>query len=607
MKELKDIANILRRDVLKMTTQAGSGHPTSCMSAAEIVSVLFFNEMRYDTKNSKNENNDEFVLSKGHAAPILYSALFRAGATKHDLMTLRQFGSPFEGHPLPSSFEWVKVGTGSLGQGVSVAVGMALAARREKKKYRTYVLIGDSEAAEGSIYEALELASYYKLDNLCIIADINRLGQSGQTMLGHNLNIYKKRFESFGCQVIEVDGHNVNQLLNAFAVAKRTKGKPAVILAKTFKGRGVSFLENKGGWHGKPVPEELLEKALGEIPNPKMPKFLIKKPTGNYYSPKKSNKKIKTNYKKGELAATRDAYGSALVKLDKLDYSLTVFDAEVKNSTRAQKLMKDKPHMFIESYIAEQNMVGMATGMAVRGHDTFCSTFAAFFSRAHDQIRMAALSNVNMTFVGSHAGVSIGQDGASQMGLSDIAMFRALPGSSVFYPSDAVSAEKIFRLATRIDGLTYVRTTREKTPVLYDNSEEFPQGDFKVLRKSSRDKCVIVGAGITLHNALKAYEKLKKQGISVAVVDCYSIKPFDYEKFRKFVKKHRNRVVTVEDHYIEGGIGEMISSGLSNTDVIFKLLAIREIPHSGKPEVLMKRYGIDENAIIKGALEITNN
>ncbi len=597
IKKLNDVANILRRDVLKMTTKAGSGHPTSCLSCAEIMSALFFNEMRYDTDNPKNENNDEFVLSKGHAAPILYASLYRAGATKGDLMTLRKFGSKFEGHPMPV-FEWVKVATGSLGQGLSVGVGMALAAKKQKKSFRTYVLMGDSEVAEGSIYEALEIASFYKLDNLCGIVDVNRLGQSGKTMLGHHLSVYKKRFESFGCYTIIVNGHSIEQLLNAFEKAKKNKGKPTMILAKTFKGKGVSLLENKEGWHGKALNEEQLEHALKELPVSEMPKFSIAKSDGKSYLPKKSAREISTNYKIGEMVATREAYGRALVKLDKLDYSLIALDGEVRNSTYAEELMKDKPKMFIESYIAEQNMIGMATGLAVKGFDTFASTFAAFLNRAHDQLRMAAMSKVNMTVVGSHAGVSIGQDGPSQMGLDDIALFRALPYSSIFYPSDAVSCEKLVRLATQFEGLTYIRTTRAKTPVIYDNKEEFPLGEFKIVRSSPKDKCVIVGAGITLHNAIKAYEELKKIGVNASIIDCYCVKPFNFKKFYDFVKEHGNKVVIVEDHYLEGGIGEKLSAGLSSTNVKFELLAIKDIPRSGKPEELMKYYGIDAEAIV---------
>lgn len=603
-KQLQDMANIMRRDVLKITSKAGSGHPTSCMSSAEIMSVLFFDEMRYDIKNADNENNDEFVLSKGHAAPIWYSALYRAGATKKDIMTLRKSGSPFEGHPMPSSFEWVKVGTGSLGQGLSVGVGMALAALKQKKNYRTYVLLGDGEMAEGSIYEAAELAAYYNLDNLCAIVDANRLGQSGETMVGHKINEYKKRFKAFGWHAITIGGHDIEEIKEAFKNARETKGKPTAIIAKTFKGKGVSFIENKNGWHGKALNKLQLKKALEEIPNPKIPIIKIKKPKGKHYKTKKSYKPIVTNYKYGEVLATREAYGKALTKLDDLDYSLIVLDGDVRNSTYADEILEEKPEMFIKCFIAEQNMVGMATGLAAKGMDAFASTFAAFWTRAHDQIRMAALSEINITLVGSHAGTSIGQDGASQMGLDDIAMMRAMPGSTVFYPSDAVSTEKLVRTASIINGITYIRTTRPKTPIIYDNDEEFPIGDFKIVKESKNDKCVIVGAGITLHKALEAHEKLKKTGINTAVIDCYSVKPFNHKKFLRFVKKHGKKVVTVEDHYIEGGIGEMINSGINNADVESFSLAIKEIPHSGKPEVLMKKYKIDSAGVIRAVKKI---
>ena len=595
--QLKYVANILRRDVLKMTTKAGSGHPTTCLSCAEIMSVLFFNEMQYDIKNSFNPDNDEFVLSKGHAGPILYSCLYRTDCINKDLMSLREFESPYEGHPLPNSLKWVKVATGSLGQGLSIGVGMALASKLQKRKFRTYVLLGDSECSEGSVYEAAELASHCKLSNLCAIIDVNRLGQSGETMLGHNLNAYKKRFESFGWNAIIVNGHDIKEIIKAFSKAKKETKKPTVIIAKTLKGKGVSFVENKERWHGKALNQEQLEQALDEIPDPELPKIKIKNPKQINVSFKKINSQIKTNYKLNEMVATREAYGMALVKLAKSDDWVIATDGEVKNSTFAELLIKEKPNRFIEAYIAEQNMIGMALGLSVKGFNVFASSFACFLSRAHDQLRMSALSNCNLTFCGSHAGISIGEDGPSQMGLEDIAMFRSLPNSIILYPSDAVSAEKLVELAYKTKGLKYIRTTRPKTQIIYNDNEKFEIGNFKVLRYSNEDKLVIVGAGITLHESLKAYKLLKEGGVSVAVVDCYCIKPFDSKKFLSLVKKSGNKVL--EDHYQEGGISEMIMHELSEISIPVKSLAVKKIPHSGKPDVLLNKYEIDAEAIVK--------
>ena len=599
IKDLQDMANILRRDVLKMTTSAGSGHPTSCLSAAEIMSVLFFNEMTYDIKNAFNPDNDEFILSKGHAAPILYSSLYRAGCIKNNLMDLRKISSPLEGHPMPRSLKWVKVATGSLGQGLSVGVGFALAAKLQNRKFKTYVLMGDSEVAEGSVYEAMELASHYKLNNLVAIIDVNRLGQRGETMLGHDMKAYKKRFEGFGWKTVLIDGHNIKQILSSLKKANSSK-KPTVIIAKTLKGRGVSFLQNKEGWHGRSLGKDELEKALKEIPNPKIPKLKRRKPKS---SKKKSIhvsvvKQIK--YSSGKEVATREAYGDALVSLAISNPLVLGVDGEVSNSTFLQKLKKVKPKQFIEAYIAEQNMVGMALGLSIKGFNVFTSSFAAFLSRAHDQIRMAALSSPkNLTFCGSHAGISIGEDGPSQMGLEDIAIFRDLPNSFVFYPSDAVSAQKLTILSSKLKGIKYIRTSRPKTPLLYKNSETFKVGDFKILKSSEKDKAVIIGAGITTHEALKAHETLKKKNISTSVIDLYCIKPLNSKKLSGFIKKHGSKVVVVEDHYAEGGIGEMLSENLINSNIKLKHLAVRKIPHSGKNDELLDKYGISWKSIVR--------
>lgn len=609
-KQLVDIANVLRRDVAEMTTAAGSGHPSSCFSCAEILATLFFHEMKFDVKNSENPDNDEFILSKGHAAPILYSALFRAGCIKQDLKSLRKLKSPLEGHPMPTSFlrkkpsrssknySWVKVATGSLGQGASVGIGMSLAGKLQRRKFRTYVLMGDSEMAEGSIYEALQLAPHYSLNNLCLIIDANRLGQRGETMIGHELKKFAQTVESFGWHTIIIDGHSVEQILRALDEAKKS-AKPTAIIAKTFKGKGVSFMENKEGWHGRAMSEEELEKALREIPNVKMPNVKILKPEIKKTAASHRNKPGTSLHELGNLVATRVAYGKALRNLAVADPNVIAVDAEVSNSTHSEEVKKVRPGQFIETYIAEQDMVGICLGLSKKGFEVFGSTFAAFLSRAHDQIRMSALSNGDFTLCGSHAGVSIGEDGASQMGLEDIAMFRALPNSVVFYPSDAVSTEKLVYLAAKTKGLKYIRTSRGKLPVLYNQKEEFKIGEFKVLKSSAKDKVVLVGAGVTLHECLKANESLKKKKIDAAVVDLYCVKPFNSKKFIEFVKKHGGRVVVAEDHYGEGGIGEMLAEALENTKMEMKHLFVSEIPHSGKPEELLKKYGIDSAAIAK--------
>lgn len=599
VKDLQSIANVLRRDVLISTSSAGSGHPTSCLSCAEIIATLFFKEMKWDVNNSNNKDNDEFILSKGHAAPILYSVLKRAGAIKDDLTGLRKVNSRLEGHPIPYSDSHIKVATGSLGQGLSVGVGMALAGKLEKRRFRTFVLLGDSEMAEGSNYEAMEIAAHYKLNNLIAIVDINRLGQRGETLDGWNLEHYKKKFESFGWSVAEVNGHKIDELIKAFEKAQKNKGRPFVILAKTVKGKGVSFLENKNGWHGRALDEKELEKALKGIKEVEMPLIKIEKPKEIQIKEFKDKKIIFTKYKKGNEVATREAYGNALALMASAERNVIAIDGEVSNSTKSENVKKKSPAQFIEAYIAEQNMIGMALGLSKKGLHVFASTFAAFLTRAHDQIRMSAYSKGNFTICGSHSGVSIGKDGVSQMGLEDIGMFRGLPNSIIFYPSDAVSTERILFECKNLSGIKYIRTTRGKTPVIYSENEKFEVGDFKVLRETNKDVAVIVGAGITLHESLKAHDELKKKNKNVAVIDLYCVKPFNSKKFIDFVKGHGNKVIVAEDHYEAGGIGEMISKILVGTGIGIKHLCIRATPHSGKPEELLEKYGIDAKAIVK--------
>lgn len=601
-KNIADLARVLRRDVLEMTTAAGSGHPSSCLSAADLTATLFFSEMRYDTRDAHNQDNDEFILSKGHAAPLLYAALYRAGCIRHNLLNLRALDSPLEGHPVPSKeLPWIQVATGSLGQGLSVGVGMALAAHIQKRSYRTYVLLGDSECAEGSVWEAAALASHYKLSNLCAIIDVNRLGQRGETMLGSSLKSYAKRFEAFGWAAIQIDGHSIAEIVTAFKEARAT-GKPTVIIAKTVKGKGVSFLEDKNGWHGRALTKEELEFALTELPAVKIPAVFIEKPKHSSLTFIRAKEPALSVYKPHEQIATRQAYGIALKKLSLIDPSLLVLDAEVSNSTYAEEIKHTRPEQFIECFIAEQNMIGMALGLAAKGQNVYASTFAAFLARAYDQLRMASLSNARFTVCGSHAGVSIGEDGASQMGLEDIALFRTLPNSTIVCPSDAISAEKLVYGAHKEAGIKYIRTTRPKTPVLYGPKETFPIGKFKTLRESTKDSLVLIGAGITTHASLEAHDLLKKHNISAAVIDLYCIKPLDTEALVEFIKKHGNKAVIAEDHYREGGIGEMLASICSTKHIALKRLAVTKTPHSGTKDELLKRHGIDATAIAQAAL-----
>lgn len=596
-------AYALRVDVLRMTTAAGSGHATSALSAADIVAVLFFYAMR---------NDDQFVLSKGHAAPVLYAAWKQRGAFADDqLMTYRKMSSVLEGHPTPRFFG-APAATGSLGQGLSVGLGMSLAARLDGSDVKTYVLLGDGELAEGSVWEAAEVAAYYKAENLVAVVDVNRLGQTGETMEGHDLEHYAQKFSAFGWHVIKVDGHAVGELMRAVDEAKKITGRPTVILAKTLKGYGVALAQDKNGFHGKAFSQEELPSLLAELKKTFAEAAAYQ--CAEQQSVKLPSRKKITNtaqipapsYTKGEAVPTRKAYGQALAALGSTAKNLVSLDAEVKNSTFAELFEAAHPERFFQCFIAEQNMVGMGVGMAAAGKIAYLSTFACFFSRAHDQIRMAAIGQSSIKLVGSHAGVSIGEDGPSQMGLEDIALFRALPKSVVLYPCDAVSTWKLVgAMANYQDGLSYLRTTRGATPVVYDNNEQFSLGGCKVLRenKSSNTVCV-VAAGITIHEALKAHELLKNDGIEIAVIDLYSIKPLDEKTLKLVAQKSNNRVLTVEDHYLEGGLGEAVVYALRNTGVTIECLAVTKLPCSGSIAELLAYEGIDAAAIVKKIKEM---
>ncbi|XP_068971444.1 transketolase-like protein 2 isoform X1 [Bombus flavifrons] len=611
--ELKDIATKLRIHSINATQASKSGHPTSCSSMAEIMSVLFFHTMRYKVSAPRDPNSDRFVLSKGHAAPILYAAWAEAGLfPASELLNLRKIDSDLEGHPTPR-LNFVDVGTGSLGQGLSVSAGMAYVGKNfDKANYRVYCLIGDGEAAEGSIWEALHFASYYKLDNLCAIFDINRLGQSEPTSLQHNMEVYRKRLEAFGFNALVVDGHDVEELAKAFHEAQNTKGRPTAILAKTFKGKYFPNIEDQENWHGKPLgnkANEVIQHLTGMLKNPGPLGLHPQKPLVNDVpAVDLSNIKLASppNYKLGEQVATRLAYGTALAKLAKNNPRVVALDGDTKNSTYAEKIKAVDPTRFIEGFIAEQNVVGVAIGAACRDRTVaFVSAFATFFTRAFDQIRMGAISQTNVNFVGSHCGVSIGEDGPSQMGLEDIAMFRTIPGSTVFYPADAVSAERAIELAANTKGICFVRTSRPATAVIYENEEPFAVGKGKVVKSSPKDQVLVIGAGVTLYEALKAADELSKVGVNVRVIDPFTIKPLDAQLIVKNAKEVGGRIVTVEDHYAEGGLGEAVLSAVAlEKNVVVKKLAVTEVPRSGPPNVLLDKYGINANKIVVAVQEI---
>jgi transketolase len=599
------MATRLRIDSIRSTSEAGSGHPTSCMSMADIMAVLFFAEMRFDPKNPHHPDADRFVLSKGHSAPILYAAWAEAGAfDRSELLKLREINSDLEGHPTPR-LPFVDVATGSLGQGICAAIGSALNARRITSDYRTYVLLGDGESAEGSVWEAANVGAMDRLDNLCGITDVNALGQSRPTMWQHDMEQFARRWRAFGWHAIVIDGHDITAILQAFEEARRTKGQPTMILARTLKGKGVSFVEGKDGWHGKAFKkgdemnraiEELERQFVADADQATLAQEI--KPPQSVARPDVTPKPIAPpEYKIGDPVATREAYGTALAKLGVADARVVALDADVKNSTFSDKFEKALPDRFYENFIAEQVMIGAAMGLAARGALPFPSTFACFLTRAADFIRMAAISNVNVKLAGSHAGVSIGEDGPSQMALEDLAMCRAEPNYVVLYPCDAVSTERLLALMAYHPGPAYMRTSRPKTPVIYGNDERFEIGGLKVLRQSAHDAVTVVGAGVTVFEALKAYDELKKAGVAIRVIDLYSLAPVDTHGLVAAARATQGRVITVEDHYPAGGVGDAVAEALADSGYTVHRLAVREIPRSGKPEELLERYGISASHI----------
>jgi transketolase len=601
----KELGAQLRVDSIRCTTAAGSGHPTSSMSAADLMAVLLGKYLRYDWANPHAPNNDRLIFSKGHACPLLYAMYKAAGAiTDKELLSLRKFGSRLQGHPNPHVLPYVDVATGSLGQGLPIGVGMGLNGKYlDHLPYRVWVLLGDSEMAEGSVWEAFDKASYYKLQNLVAILDMNRLGQRGETDLGWNAPAYAARARAFGWHAIELDGHDVAAIDRAYTEALQQKDRPTCLVAKTIKGSGVSFVANKDGWHGKALDADQAKKAIAELGGERHIKVTTHQPEAVVPSTLPETRPLGLpTYQVGSKEATRKAYGDALVALGNSRADVVALDGEVSNSTHADEFKKAFPDRFFEMFIAEQQMVSAAVGLGVLGKIPFASTFAAFFTRAYDQIRMASVSNASVRLSGSHAGVSIGQDGPSQMGLEDLAMMRAVCDSTVLYPCDANQTARLMGHMATINGVCYIRTTREKTPVIYPPGEAFPVGGSKVVRHSDKDGVTVVAAGITLHEALAAYDTLKGQGVSIRVIDAYSVKPIDAVTLRQAAQVTGGRFVVVEDHWAEGGLADAVLEAFTGTHVApptVVRLAVRTMPGSGTPAELLNAAGIDAEHIVK--------
>ena len=592
-----ELAAQLGVDSIRSSTAAGSGHPTSSLSAAHLVAVLWSDHLRYDVPDPKSLANDRFVLSKGHASPLIFSVLKAVGAISDEqLLSFRRFGSPVQGHPVPlPEMPWIDVATGSLGQGLPIALGMALAMKMDGIPARVWCLMGDSEIAEGSVWEAMENASHHGADNLIAIIDVNRLGQRGPTMLQWDLETYVARARSFGWHPIEVDGHDVAAIDAAFIEAEGSD-RPAIVIAKTEKGHGVSFLANREGWHGKALSQEEAERAIAELGGPRDVSVTPRKPEAGVSPSADVPSVVLPVY--AEAIATRKAFGETLAALA-VRGDVVAIDGEVANSTHTEDLQKVAPERFVESYIAEQNMLGMAVGMQALGMVVFPATFAAFFTRAYDFIRMAAISRANLRLSGSHAGISIGEDGPSQMALEDLAMMRAVHGSTVLYPCDGNSTARLVGTMADLPGISFIRTTREKTPVIYGGDEAFPVGGSKTLRSSDADRVTLVGAGITVHEALGAAGSLEGDGIAARVVDCYTIKPIDAQTLRAAASE-TGLLVTIEDHWIEGGLGDAVLAALADggelSGAVVKV-AVTQMPGSGTPEELRDWAGISASAI----------
>lgn len=597
--ELVELGQQLRVDSVRAADAAGSGHPTSSMSAADLMAVLLAHHLRYDFDRPAHPGNDRFVLSKGHASPLLYAAYKAAGAIDDaELLTFRMLDSRLEGHPTPQRLPWVETATGSLGQGLPVGVGIALSGKRlERTGYRVWVLCGDSELAEGSVWEAAEHAAYEHLDNLTLVVDVNRLGQRGPTRHGHDLDAYARRFRAFGWHTVEVDGHDVDAVDRSYSEAASTHRQPTVILARTLKGKGVASVQDREGLHGKPLPDA--DAAIAELGGPRELRVQVREPVAAraLHSVRADHLEL-PRYDRGDDVSTRDAFGQALATLGSARGDVVALDGEVGDSTRAEFFAKEHPDRYFECYIAEQQLVGAAVGLAARGWVPYASTFAAFFTRAYDFIRMAAVSGAGINLVGSHAGVSIGQDGPSQMGLEDLAMMRAVHGSTVLYPCDANQTARLVATMAGLDGVCYLRTSRGAGPVVYGPDEEFPVGGSKVLRFSSRDRLTVVAAGVTVHEALAAADALDREGIQVRVIDLYSVKPVDRETLRQ-AAEDTGCLLTVEDHHPEGGIGDAVLDAFLDGRPVPRLvrLAVRTMPGSASPAEQLHAAGIDAESI----------
>jgi transketolase len=594
---LPELSRLLRFWSLQATSTAGSGHPSSALSAADLMAGLFFGgHFRFLVDNPRHPNNDRLIFSKGHAAPLLYALWAAAGAVApSELLRLRQKDNPLEGHPT-MAFPFAEAATGSLGQGLAIGLGMALNAKYlDGLPYRTYVLLGDSELSEGSNWESIQLAAHYQL---------NRLGQRGETMLGHDTGAYERRLQAFGWNTIVIDGHDFPQIDQAFRQAGQSSGRPTMIIAKTFKGKGLALLENRDGWHGKALTANELAPVMGELgPVDESWRGELARPEDLIPAAAEPQPLPPLSIDPSRPLAPRQAYGSALVRLGKSLPNLVVLDAEVSNSTFADRFAQEFPDRFFEMFIAEQNMVGTALGLAARGKLPFVSTFGAFFTRASDQLRMAAYSLADVKFCGGHVGVSIGADGVSQMGLEDIALFRSLFGCAVLYPADGAAMEKLVETAAEQPGMVYLRSTRMELPVLYGPDEKFPLGGSKTLRRGGADQATVIAAGVTLHEALAAADHLAQAGTSIRVIDLYSVKPLDLNVLRQAVAE-TSALIVVEDHYPEGGIGEAVRGALGSSPVRFKHLAVRNLPHSGTPAENLASAGIDSAAIERAVQEL---
>jgi transketolase len=613
MNSLQELADQLRVDSIRCTTAAGSGHPTSCLSAAELMAVLLAKHLRYDWTNPRHPNNDRLIFSKGHACPLLYAMYKAAGVIEDsELLSLRKLGSRLEGHPSPRVLPYLDVATGSLGQGLPIGVGMGLNGKYlDRLPYRVWVLLGDSEMAEGSIWEAFDKASYYKLNNLIAILDMNRLGQRGETALGWNSGAYAARARAFGWHVIELNGHDLHAIDRAYGEAAAQQECPSCLIAATEKGHGVSFLANKEHWHGKALNAEEEKKALVELGGVRPVAAPTLKPEKLKPAALDAAQPLALpEYRVGDKVATRKAYGDALVAVGRHRPSVVALDGEVSNSTYAETFKHAFPGRFFEMFISEQQLLGAAVGLSVCDKRVYASTFAAFFTRAYDQIRMAAISNATLHLVGSHAGVSIGEDGPSQMGLEDLAMMRSVCGSTVLYPCDANQTAQIVWQMADLPGISYLRTTRGATPVIYPAGERFVIGGSKELRRSDQDQAAVIAAGVTVHEALEAYERLKGLGVLIRVIDAYSVKPIDRETVQRAARETHGKVMAVEDHWAEGGLGDAVLEVLTETSVpgleVIKL-AVRNMPGSGTPAQLRAAAGIDAEHIARATMDLLSH